>query len=97
MAYKIRKIAEQLANEYHQLGQKGPEFGGDADQESEVPEELNEEMEAREMEGFTPGNDNLVVDKTAVLAELEKIMKLTKTLWGRELIRVAMLRLRYAR
>lgn len=80
MSYKINKIAEQLANEYYYEGDKGPQLGGNADQESEVAEEVNEEMEAKEMEGNTPENDNLIINKNnnptdgfGVLAELNNL------------------------
>lgn len=57
------KFADQLQNTYHPVGQKGDEYGDNADQESEVSEEINDEMEAKDMEGYTPGNDNLIIDK----------------------------------
>jgi hypothetical protein len=52
-----------------------------ADQEPEAAEETNEEMEAREMDGFTSGNDNLIIDKNSnpkVIAELKSLVGLLK-------------------
>src|SRR5271163_3007487 len=41
----------------------GDDYSDTSDQKAEVTEELNEELEARDMEGYTPGNDNLIIDK----------------------------------
>lgn len=101
MSYIIRKTAEQLQNQYYPIGQKGPEMGGNADQESEVSEEINDEMEAQEMEGHTPGNDNLVINKNDnvgdkfayVLAELKNLVILTKAGYARDLIKATIINL----
>ncbi len=101
MSFKIRKTAEQLANEYFPEGDKGPQLGGNADQESEASEEINEDMEARDQENYTPGRDNLIIDKTdsapinegTVLAELKKIVILVKTNYARDLIRATIAKL----
>ena len=72
---RLLKNAEQLNNEYYPIGQKGDEYGGNADQESEVAEEINEELEAKDMEGYTPGTDNIIIDKMdsfPVLAKLKR-------------------------
>jgi hypothetical protein len=60
---KKRFPQQQIANDYLPLGQQGDEYGGNATQENEVTEELNEEMEARDMENYTPGQDNLIINK----------------------------------
>ena len=101
MNYKIRKTAEQLANEYYPEGDKGPQLGGNADQESEVPEEINEEMETRDQENYQPGKDNMIIDKTdsfpgfegTILAELEKLVILVKTSYARDLIKATIAKL----
>ncbi len=76
---RLQKLSEQLLNKYYPLGQKGNEDGGNIDQQSEVAEEINDEMETKEMDGVTPGTDNLIIDKNnnptdgfGVLALLEK-------------------------
>lgn len=61
--YHPKNKQPQLSNDYFPIGQKGTEMGGNVDQENEVTEELNEEMEARDMEGFTEGMDNVIIDK----------------------------------
>ena len=99
MNLKIRKISEQLGNTYYPIGQKGNEYGGNADQESEVAEELNEEMEARDMEGFTPGNDNLIIDKNQMndaiaVAELERLAILLKQGYAKDLLNAAIERIK---
>ncbi len=94
MRYKIRKTAEQLAEKYYPVGQKGNEYGGNANQEVEVPEEINEEMETRDQENYTPGKDNMIIDKMdsvpinegTILAELRKLVILVKTGYARDLI-----------
>lgn len=101
MNYKIRKTAEQLANEYFPEGDKGPQLGGNADQESEVSEEINDEMEARDQENYQPGKDNMIVDKMdsravdpgTILAELKKLVILVKSSYARDLIRATITRL----
>jgi hypothetical protein len=101
MNYKIRKTAEQLANEYFPEGDKGPQLGGNADQESEVSEEINEDMEARDQENYQPGKDNMIVDKMdsvpinegTILAELEKLVILVKSSYARDLIRATITKL----
>lgn len=102
MSYKIRKTAEQLANEYFPEGDKGPQLGGNADQENEAAEEINEEMETRDQENYTPGNDNLVIDKNTnpgekfsyIIDNLEKLVILVKTSYARDLIRAAIIKIR---
>ena len=52
-----------------------PNVGANVAQGPEQPEEINEEMETRDMEGFTPGQDNLVINKNEIddiVADLEK-------------------------
>lgn len=101
MNYKIRKTSEQLGNEYHPLGQKGDEYGGNADQESEVSEEINEELEARDQENYEPGKDNLVINKNdnpndkfmEIMAELKKLVILVKSEYARDLIRATITKL----
>jgi hypothetical protein len=74
----LLKNAEQLNNKYYPIGQKGDEYGGEADQDSEVAEEINEELEARDMEGYTPGTDNIIIDKMDsvpnLMANLKKMV-----------------------
>ena len=101
MSYKIRKTAEQLADKYFPLGQKGDEYGGNVNQENEVPEEINEEMEARDQENYQPGKDNIIIDKMdsvpinegTILAELEKLVILVKTGYARDLIKATIAKL----
>lgn len=98
MNYKIRKTAEQLANNYYPLGQKGDEYGGNANQENEVPEEINEDMEARDQENYTPGQDNIIIDKMdsaavdpgTILASLKELAILVKGSYARDLIKTTM-------
>ena len=100
MNYKIRKTAEQLANEYFPEGDKGPQLGGNADQESEVSEEINEEMEARDQENYQPGKDNLVINKNdngdkflPIMAKLNELVILVKSKYARDLIRATITKL----
>jgi len=95
MSYIIRKVAEQLDNIYYPIGQKGPEMGGMADQESEASEELQEEMEARDQENYTPSNDNLIInkndnpgDKFAIIAKLEELAILLHSGYAYDLVKV---------
>jgi hypothetical protein len=83
---RLQKLSEQLENKYYPIGQKGDNYGGNADQESEVAEELNDSMESEEAEGnYTSNNDNLIIDKNnnptdgfGVLALLEQQAILVK-------------------
>lgn len=100
MTYRIRKTAEQLANEYFPEGDKGPQLGGNADQESESSEEINNDMETYDQENYTPGDDNLVIDKNdngdkfmPIIAELEKLVILVKSDYARDLIRATIAKL----
>jgi len=101
MNYKIRKTAEQLANEYFPEGDKGPQLGGNADQESEVSEEINDEMEARDQENYTPSRDNLVINKNdnpgdkfmPIMAKLDELVILVRSEYARELIRATIAKL----
>lgn len=101
MSYRIRKTAEQLANEYFPEGDKGPQLGGNADQESEVSEEINDEMEARDQENYTPGKDNLVINKNdnpgdkfmEIMAKLNDLVILVKSDYARDLIRATITKL----
>ena len=92
MNFKIRKTAEQLLNEYYPEGDKGPQLGGNADQESEVTEEINDDMETRDQENYQPGKDNMIIDKMdsfnkdPMLAGLKKLVILVKTSYARDLI-----------
>lgn len=101
MNYKIRKTAEQLGNEYFPVGDKGPQFGGNADQENESPEEINDDMEIQDQENYTPGTDNMIIDKMdsvpinegTILAELKKLVILVKSSYARDLIKATMAKL----
>lgn len=90
MNFKIEKISEQLGNEYYPVGDKGPQLGGNVDQESEVAEESNDDMEVNDMENYTPGTDNIVVDKMSsnILAELNKIAILLNSGFAYDLIKI---------
>lgn len=100
MNYRIRKTAEQLANEYFPEGDEGPQLGGNADQESESSEEINNDMETYDQENYTPGDDNLVIDKNdngdkflPILAKLNELVILVKSEYARDLIRATIAKL----
>jgi hypothetical protein len=97
MSIKISKTAEQIGERYHPIGQKGhPPTGNDIDQDSEVAEEINEDMEveSKEQEFYTPGTDNIIIDKMdsapinegTVLAQLEILLNDVKVSYARDLI-----------
>ncbi len=97
MGYKIRKTAEQLGNEYYPVGEKVQEI----DQE-QAPEEMNDvELIVTEQENYTPGKDNIVVDKMdsnpvnygTILAKLRQLAILTKSGYAHDLINVAIAQL----
>lgn len=62
---ELLKSAEQLDNFYYSIGDKGPQFGGNAEQENEAAEEVNDDMENQEQENFSAGKDNIVIDKNS--------------------------------
>lgn len=101
MGYQIRKTTQLVGIEYYPVGDKGPQLGGNADQESEVPEEANDEMEAMDMETYTPGKDNLIIDKNetrevdpgTILAELKQLAILANSGYAYDLITATMIRL----
>ncbi len=101
MNYKLRKTAEQLGNEYFPVGDKGPQLGGNADQESESPEEINDDMETSDQENYQPGKDNIIINKNdnpgdkfaMIIAELEKLAILVKSSYARDLIRTTIAKL----
>lgn len=102
MNYKIRKTAEQLANEYFPVGDKGPELGGDADQESESPEEINDAMESQDQENYQPAKDNIIIDKNnnpgdkfaSIIAELEKLAILYKSGYIYDIIKSTIIKIK---
>jgi hypothetical protein len=101
MNFKIRKTADQLADIYYPEGDKGPQLGGNADQESETSEEINEDMEFQDQENYTPGNDNLVINKNdnpgdkflPIMAKLKELVILVKSSYARDLIRATITKL----
>lgn len=101
MNYKIRKTAEQLGNEYFPVGDKGPQFGGNAEQENKSPEEINDDMETCDQENYTPGKDNMIIDKMdtapinegTILAELKQLVILVKSSYARDLVEATIARL----
>lgn len=101
MNFKIRKTAEQLANEYFPEGDKGPQFGGNADQEVESSEEINEDMEIQDQENYQPSKDNLVINKNdnpgdkfmEIMAKLNELVILVKSDYARDLIRATITKL----
>lgn len=94
MATIIRKVSQQMGNNYYPIGDKGPQLGGNADQESEVAEEINDAMESQDQDNFFPGKDNMVVDKMesrdvdpgTILAELKQLAILTKGEYARKIL-----------
>lgn len=78
MTFPISKRADAIGNEYYEQGQELE----DPRQDNEAPDDLYEEMEARDMEGYTPGQDNVIIDKndmhadvlTPILAELQRVV-----------------------
>lgn len=101
MGYKIRKTAEQLGNNYYPVGQKGDEYSGNADQDSESSEEINDEMETQEQENYQAGKDNIIINKNdnpgdkfmEIMAELRALAILVKSGYARDLITVTIARL----
>lgn len=66
-----------------------------------VPEEMNEDLEARDMEnGPNPGTDNLVIDKNdnpgelgSIVAKLKELAILLKSGWSKDVIEVLVKRI----